>query len=138
MNTGFVLQNEGSSGVVGSIAKIISTLSAAPSSQAQTSDHQVTGCSLHLLCNHHLAHTLCLCWSSNSMHLKQLGIRLASPALTFVCALQVPSSGQTMLIVDFWSPNTNSASAKCSSSQVSILKHVASAAVYALHRSTEL
>ncbi|KAL0039108.1 hypothetical protein WJX77_007914 [Trebouxia sp. C0004] len=33
-------KNEGSSGVVGSIAKIISTLSAAPSSQAQTSDHQ--------------------------------------------------------------------------------------------------
>ncbi|KAA6428542.1 MAG: hypothetical protein FRX49_01418 [Trebouxia sp. A1-2] len=37
-------KNESSSGVVGSIAKIISTLSAAPSCQAQTSDHQGEDC----------------------------------------------------------------------------------------------
>ncbi len=68
MNTGFMLQNEGSSGVVGSIAKIISTLSAAPSSQAQTSDHQVTGVTLPLLRSHN-SHTLYACalkWSDHA------------------------------------------------------------------------
>ena len=93
MKTGFMLQNEGSSGVVGSIAKIISTLSAAPSSQAQTSDHQVTGYILHVLCSHQLTHTSCLC----------------------------PQTVRACLTDDFWFQDIHSASAKCSSSHVSVL-----------------
>ena len=42
------MQAEGSSGLLGRIAQAAATLSAAPRSQAHTSDHQVIPWSLHL------------------------------------------------------------------------------------------